>query len=567
MSRCVASLADEPLPVTDPVDGTAGVASAPLAPLIDALTRSAHDEVDALLQAIDASEPADSPIRGRAHALASHSLYRRSRLDDAARSAACALEIGRGCNDPLARAEGLLAWARIEWAAGNLNEALEHLDIAAQLRVGDDRTLTHLNNLLGLVHADLGHLETSESFLRVAADAARRDGNADLQMVVLTNLAGRLLARGEQALREGRADPEAWAELDRCVDDAEYLGTHAGMGLALPHILVAHGASLFHRGRIDEALAVFTRQRQIVDRYPDRSSLPHAALTLARLHLQRDDLPAARQVLQEGIREAEALRARAREANLHREASLLEERAERYREALAHHRRFHDLREACALESAQRKAMALGVRLQTERALREAQDERRRSQELAASNDRLREQADVLSRAAFVDPLTGLANRRRWDQRAPWMTAWAIEQRRPLAIALLDVDHFKQVNDRFSHGVGDLVLRTLGQLLTTHFRDGDLCARYGGEEFALALPEADAAGALSVCQRLLARVQQHPWQAIHPELRVTISLGLVSVHELDDPRQALERADQRLYAAKRAGRNRVVAQDPVGQAC
>jgi hypothetical protein len=105
----------------------------------------------------------------------------------------------------------------------------------------DARLQCHLDNLLGLVHADLGQRPTSEAFHRSALDAARRSGSADLQMIALTNLAGRLLARGESATDPAEASA-VWHEIDERVAEADALAARSGLTFALPHILVAHAA-------------------------------------------------------------------------------------------------------------------------------------------------------------------------------------------------------------------------------------------------------------------------------------------------------------------------------------
>jgi diguanylate cyclase (GGDEF)-like protein len=153
---------------------------------------------------------------------------------------------------------------------------------------------------------------------------------------------------------------------------------------------------------------------------------------------------------------------------------------------------------------------------------------------------------------------------RELERSLPAMHQTALHQRQPLALVLLDVDHFKLVNDSHSHAVGDRVLEQLGQLLVSHFREQDLCVRYGGEEFVVALPKINALDTWGVCERLRQRVQNHDWAAVHPALQVTISQGfamLGDAAECASPEAwtaALQRADKRLYAAKRAGRNQVI---------
>jgi diguanylate cyclase (GGDEF)-like protein len=162
-------------------------------------------------------------------------------------------------------------------------------------------------------------------------------------------------------------------------------------------------------------------------------------------------------------------------------------------------------------------------------------------------------QAEVHAR---VDPLTGLGNRRELEQRWAPLAQRLCDASLPLAVAMLDLDHFKQVNDRFGHLIGDAVLVALAKLLRDNLRLDDLIIRTGGEEFLLVLPETDAARAFEVCERLRQCVAAHGWELLAPGLQVQLSIGvaLAPPYEL---RPLIERADAALYAAKQGGRNQV----------
>jgi diguanylate cyclase (GGDEF)-like protein len=172
--------------------------------------------------------------------------------------------------------------------------------------------------------------------------------------------------------------------------------------------------------------------------------------------------------------------------------------------------------------------------------------------------DQLRIQAAELERQTREDALTGLSNRRHLDDRlaAEWERALRFD--RALSVAMVDVDHFKRVNDDFSHAVGDEVLRTLARILREHTRGVDVVARYGGEEFCLVMVESDPVDARLHCERLRGLVEGWDWASIRPGLKVTVSIGVAGHLEADAPNTLLAIADTRLYAAKHAGRNRVV---------
>lgn len=161
---------------------------------------------------------------------------------------------------------------------------------------------------------------------------------------------------------------------------------------------------------------------------------------------------------------------------------------------------------------------------------------------------------------AITDELTGLYNRRHFFELAEREFDRARRYGRPLATIMLDVDHFKQVNDTYGHAVGDQVLRALAKRCRENVRDVDLLARYGGEEFIVLLPESTLEGAYEVAQRLCGCVAEVPLESGRGSLTVTISVGVAAItQDCVDLETLLNRADAALYAAKRSGRNRVEA--------
>lgn len=174
---------------------------------------------------------------------------------------------------------------------------------------------------------------------------------------------------------------------------------------------------------------------------------------------------------------------------------------------------------------------------------------------------RARAQAAEFAAEAERDPLTGLGNRRHLERRCAELLPAAAVGRSALTMALLDVDHFKQVNDRHGHAAGDQVLVALAQLLRENTRSGDVVARHGGEEFVLVLPGMAAQRALEVCDRLRERVHSFPWgPRCGVDTPLTVSLGLASAPGYELP-ALLHRADRALYRAKGEGRNRVLLAD------
>jgi diguanylate cyclase (GGDEF)-like protein len=193
---------------------------------------------------------------------------------------------------------------------------------------------------------------------------------------------------------------------------------------------------------------------------------------------------------------------------------------------------------------------------------------RTEKQKLEAVNDertrllvQVADSARAFERLAKEDSLTGLANRRELDRILATEFARAARSSRPLAVALADVDHFKRINDDFSHAMGDAVLKRIADALKVGVRKIDCVGRYGGEEFLLVLPEADIDVAMQVCERLRQAVANGLGNGPDgaPLPKVTMSFGLAVIAQDASHERLIARADAKLYEAKNAGRNRVVA--------
>ena len=170
---------------------------------------------------------------------------------------------------------------------------------------------------------------------------------------------------------------------------------------------------------------------------------------------------------------------------------------------------------------------------------------------------------EELRRQAHVDYLTGIYNRRHFMERAEQELSRAHRYAKPLSMLMLDIDHFKQINDRHGHKVGDTVLKAVADLSQATFRDVDIVGRLGGEEFAALLPETDQPAALEAAARLRATIANAriPLPGA-PPVSFSVSIGVSSMDSPEDNIDALlQRADKALYKAKDSGRNRVCGRD------
>lgn len=181
----------------------------------------------------------------------------------------------------------------------------------------------------------------------------------------------------------------------------------------------------------------------------------------------------------------------------------------------------------------------------------------------AAFNDMSRELAvahDELKELSIRDPLTQLYNRRHFAEQANKLSEQARRHDRPLSLMVGDLDHFKAINDKFSHSIGDIVLCRVAEILRENTRKGDILARHGGEEFVIAFAETPLEHAVARCKELRRAIEEEPWEKLHEGLQVTMSMGISGgVDGEADVEALLHEADLRLYEAKRSGRNQVVS--------
>jgi diguanylate cyclase (GGDEF)-like protein len=179
---------------------------------------------------------------------------------------------------------------------------------------------------------------------------------------------------------------------------------------------------------------------------------------------------------------------------------------------------------------------------------------------LAFEREAIRRQAAVFARAAAIDPVSGLYNRRHFHARLQEELQRAERRDSTVALLMIDLDDFKRVNDTYGHAAGDATIRAAATIIRRSVRPFDICTRYGGEEFAVVMPDSSDSIAETVAERIRNRISA--WRPTDHEmasLRITTSIGFALGHRTKSTDEFLARADRALYAAKRAGKNRVCA--------
>jgi len=176
--------------------------------------------------------------------------------------------------------------------------------------------------------------------------------------------------------------------------------------------------------------------------------------------------------------------------------------------------------------------------------------------DIATSKIELEKANEELARLSRTDRLTGLNNRGHWEERLEQEFRRVKRSKTPSSLVMLDIDHFKQVNDTYGHQAGDEVIRVVAATLIRLQRETDISGRYGGEEFGIILPETNADQAMVMAERLRSSIEQSPVTYEGKQISFTISLGICEITpEMQEYTQWLENSDQALFSSKRNGRN------------
>jgi diguanylate cyclase (GGDEF)-like protein len=413
---------------------------------------------------------------------------------------------------------------------------------------------------LGTIHAEQGDLTMARASFEEGLTLCAESADPASQAMLHVNLALTLTRLGEAEGAEGQID-EARSLYER-------IGSLPGVGACEDALSTLRAA----QGRTLEALEHFERATPLVT-----LGLPPEGLAARQIrwgkwrHVSNpDDSEAIQSAFTGALKLARDHHARRLEMDaLLALMEFFEDRSD-FEAAYRHSLMARDLEGLLFSDTSDRRTKRLTIQFETERAIEKATLERARNQELqnlnaaletaniekAALLEELRLHNRQLEHLSQRDPLTELFNRRALEVRFQELSGRYANK--PICLAVGDIDHFKLVNDRFSHAVGDEVLRIIARLMLDACRGADLVSRHGGEEFVLVLPDTDGVAGERVCERIRRAVEDFHWENLKPNLRVTISFGLAEGTLETGLKTLIARGDAKLYEAKQAGRNRVV---------
>ena len=446
------------------------------------------------------------------------------------------------------------------------DEALRVVDecLTVAQRSENPEKLSWALNRAGCANDAMGNHSAGHEFLQQALELARASESQEALFAALNNYLENIGFRALAHFRKTQEIPEdAGCDLalsNECVEIAYALENDLCVGLARAN----RAMMLALLQRFEEALHEVDLALELAEsRYPPL--VCQAGQYRGQILLLAGRLDEAVAQLQKTLKQAYKGKDRTVALVLMRELGQAFKQVGNYKRALEQFEAFYEVERKRYLEAAELRARMVTDRMELERARLEAERAsltaellKLRSEKLAQEKEALEVRTAELSMHANQDALTGLWNRRYFDTRLPQAFSGSRQHGQPFSLALIDLDHFKRINDRYGHDGGDQVLRTLANTLKHLCRPTDLLARLGGEEFVLLMPNTSEAVAVRVCERLRLGIKKLEWPDLDEELVVTTSIGLCGDELIDDPQTLLREADRRLYEAKDAGRDTVV---------
>ncbi|MFN3266927.1 MAG: diguanylate cyclase [Deinococcales bacterium] len=422
---------------------------------------------------------------------------------------------------------------------GNIQMALEYTQKALGINRQLNDVAGQVSNLinLGNIYELSGRLTETEAVLLEAIEMATNIG--DMRRTAE--------ARGNLGISYTRL--QRYSEAVSCLRQALALATELNIPMLVSRVKVNLAEALIHLAEYQEACALLSTTEALLSENHIFEGVAHCRLNLGFLYQRRRDLKQALVHLESGLELCQQHSMKNLEAQFHDYISQTHEQSGDFSAALKHYKLYHQTeRELRRLET-ERQLNAISAQRELDRARAEAELERMRRVEMGRLVEQLEQQT-------ITDPLTGLYNRRYLEEFLSRKFLEAQVEHKTLSVAMLDIDNFKYVNDHFGHAIGDGVLKIVATLVKDGLRLGDIAARYGGEEFSLVL-SANLEQALHACERLRLKIQTHAWADVHPDLSVTVTIGICADTTLENHEKMLGAADEKLYFGKRNGKNQV----------
>ncbi len=467
----------------------------------------------------------------------------------------CALETGRQHEAPhlIADAHNFIAGTYKNF--GNSTSALQHLEQALQTleAIGDIAETAPIKiNIASLLQSLEQHERAIEAYYK-ALELLKKYPHPVRELEVQGNLAQSLVAlnRVDEAM--------VLFELVGKMTEQQKLPLHHARNL------VNMGEALGKLGRPEESLVVLQSAYPLFKGNVIAEGHTFCLMYMARARAQLGHIDEALGSLQEAQQNANQLGMLPLQKKIAFARYEIAKQAQSFELALEALEVCNDITQRIRAGDAERQLQLFTLERDFEKAVTDAEIHRLKNVELARVLTELEGKTAQLEQLLRQDVLTGVYTRRFLEELLELEWRNAQREQQTLSVALLDIDNFKMVNDLFSHRIGDQVLLTIGDLMRQVTGTRAIAARYGGEEFVLALPGTSLSQAVAVCEHLRWSIECYPWQELHPDLRITASIGISADAQVEHFEKLLDLADQEMYRAKRLGKNRVCAQGHVDQ--
>lgn len=538
---------------------------------------------------LEVSQDNAEEVREQARLLELRARIRRDggQRDDAADDAARVERLARALDDPVMQAGAQFLRGTIQAEGGDIAGALQRFHAARRTLEATDATdeLARVTNALGVAHNFTDDFERARDYYEQALALARQVGDRALENSILGNLA---LVIGEL---EG---PEAGLVRHR---EALSLARERDDQAVIANQLANICSRLTETNRLEEAATTCPEALARVEEIGNARLIAGTRMSLGDLERARGRLEAARQHYQAALGLAEK-RVPSVEVDVLDKLAELDEALGEPQRALGHLQQLMAVREELLERERSSLVEELEVRYRVEQKEREielleldrelqASDLRQRNllligtgialglvtlllvvawrgfvvksrleRELAQRNEELGQAVDTITRLAREDSLTGLLNRRGFDELAQRELQRSLRTGEPMSLVMADIDEFKQINDRHGHAVGDEILSQAARRMRLALRDLDVLCRWGGEEFVFLLPRTTPPEARRVVERVREQINANPFDTSAGPFSVTLTFGIVAVES--DLEKAIGRADREMYRGKDAGRDKIV---------
>ncbi len=417
---------------------------------------------------------------------------------------------------------------------------------------------------VGSTSANIGNLyrrmeryEPALEYQSKALGIFRSLGDRQYEATVLGNIGSILMGQD----RPGEA-LERFREALRLY---ERQGNRKGAAYCLRYL----GSAFRKLGDTDSAIECCRQALEAAEEIENRRGMLLAYKTLGSSHMDAGQHERSRECLQRALELAQQIGVRDSAYEICHALSRVYEREGRYRRALEYYKRYSDLQGEIRTRELTEKIAVMEIEHEVEKKEKEAEIHRLRNVELCREIEErkkaqksLRESESRFRSLSIEDPLSGCFNRRYFFDIASRIIRRAAEDDDSISLVLLDLDHFKKVNDSYGHQAGDNVLKEFVDLATSLIRPEDVFARYGGEEFTLLMPDTDPQEARATAERIRSRTESHVFGEGEEELELTVSAGVCHTGETGEGEPTLDGlvriADSRLYRAKSEGRNRIL---------